>query len=69
MVIYEYYFPFSDQRRQLRREWNDTNTDWKTYLADAELRAQKVKDAIGESIFKMSRAEVENKYNDLYKTK
>ena len=68
MVIDEYYFPFSDQRRQLRREWNNTNTDWDKYLADAELRAQKVKDAIGEPIFKMSRAEVENKYNDLYKT-
>lgn len=37
----EYYFaPFTEQRRQMRKEWNDTNEDWEVYLYDREIQHQ-----------------------------
>jgi len=63
-----YYTAMSTQRSELRKKWNGTNTDWNQYLAAAELRAQKVFDAIKKPISNFTIDQIESMYNDLYKT-
>lgn len=62
-----FYIEFSEQRRELRKEWNYTKTTWIDFLNAAELKAQKVIDAIGQEVYKYSHSKLKDTFNDLYK--
>lgn len=63
----QFYTSFSQRRRDLRIEWNNSNhTDWEQYLEFAELRALRVSDAIDKPIDTFTHKEILNTYIGLY---
>lgn len=39
----DYYFaPFTEQRRELRKEWGTTRRDWESFLYDREKKHQNI---------------------------
>lgn len=64
-----YYSEFSQQRADLRKEWNGKKTDWEVYLHDANFKALKVADALNKNINNFSHLEIVENYNFLYKVK
>lgn len=64
----QFYTSFSQRRRDLRTEWNNSNhTDWQQYLEFAELRALRVQDALSKSIDSFTHKGILNAYMSLYK--
>lgn len=64
-----FYIEFSEQRKELRKEWNLNTVCWDKFLKDAELKAQKVIDAIGQEVYKYSHLKLKETFNELYKIK
>jgi hypothetical protein len=67
----EFYESFSPQRGELRKLWNDTETDWKDYLKENDLQVLKISDALGINLKEISITysiiDLQRIYNELYK--
>ena len=49
-----FFTSFSAQRRELRKIWNETNTDWQSFLKNSDLKVLKISDALGLSLHQIS---------------